>query len=263
MAVITMPLKDYWETVNARPRKPSRFEKGLFRSPISAIFTAITNTFFVFDTTKKVCEIGCAPGHKLVHFAERYGYQPYGVEYTVSGVTAAREAFSRAGYSPETLFYADVFSDDFQRAHSEEFDMVMSFGFIEHFDDPHSAIAAHLNMVKPGGLLLIMIPNLRGIYYPLLRFLAPDILVIHNVAIMKKKVFHHLFEQFDMRELFCDYYGLLNFGLLQARGSWRQALLNGLWRIQFLCNPFISLARHLTLENAITSPYLLYIGRKK
>lgn len=258
-----MLLQQYWETVNAERRISSRLEKGFFRSPVPAIFTAITNTFFVFDTTKKVCEIGCAPGHKLVDFARRYGYQPYGVEYTAVGVQTARETFIKHHFPTENIFFNDFFDAHFQHTHHNEFDVVMSFGFIEHFNDPRPVIKAHLTLLKPGGLLLIMIPNLKGIYYPLLRLLAPDRLAIHNLAIMNKNIFIKLFHGLDAQELFCDYYGLLNFGLLQARGSWRQALLKMLWRIQLLCNPFLSFVRHPRLENAITSPYVLYIGRKK
>lgn len=258
-----MSLQQYWETVNAHRRISSRLEKGFFRSPITAIFTDITRPLFMPDPHKKIIEIGCAPGHKLADFARWYGYQPYGVEYTAAGVQTARETFTKHNFPTQNIFFNDFFDAYFQRTHHNEFDVVMSFGFIEHFDDPHSAIVAHLNMVKPGGLLLIMIPNLRGIYYPLLRLLAPDSLALHNLAIMNKNIFKKLFQKLGVRELFCDYYGLLNFGLLQARGSWRQALLKTLWRIQFLCNPFLSFVRHPMLENAITSPYLLYIGRKK
>lgn len=258
-----MPLKQYWETVNAHQRISSRLEKGFFRSPVTAIFIDIINLFFTPDPHKKIIEVGCAPGHKLVDFARRYGYKPYGVEYTAAGVHASRETFTQHHFPTQNIFFNDFFDAHFQRTHDRAFDVVMSFGFIEHFNDPRSVIIAHLALLKPGGLLLIMIPNLRGIYYALLRLLAPDRLAIHNLAIMDKHIFKKLFQELDTQELFCDYYGLLNLGLLQARGSWRQALLKMLWRMQFLCNPFLSFVRHPIFENALTSPYLLYIGRKK
>lgn len=258
-----MSLKQYWETVNAHRRIHSRLEKGFFRSPVTAIFTDIINIFFTPDPHKKIIEIGCAPGHKLADFARWYGYEPYGVEYTAVGVQATRETFAKYHFPTENIFLNDFFDAHFQETHSSEFDVVMSYGFIEHFNDPVSVIKAHLHLLKPGGLLLIMIPNLKGIYYAFLRLLAPDCLAIHNLAIMNKNIFKKLFQGLNTQELFCDYYGLLNLGLLQARGSWRQALLKMAWRIQFLCNPFLSFVRHPMLENALTSPYLLYIGRKK
>lgn len=263
MQDMTLSSKQHWEAVNARERISSRFEKGFFSSPIPAIFNGITDTFFVADSSKKIIEIGCAPGHKLVQFAARYGYEPYGVEYTAPGADAARKTFMRHHISPENIFFKDFFDVDFQRMHRNAFDIVMSFGFIEHFHDPRSVLAAHMNMLKPGGLLLIMVPNIRGIYYPLLRFLALHVLAMHNIEIMKKKVFRNLFQSLGVHELFCDYYGLLNFGLLQAHGFWRSALVRCLWRFQLICNPFLSALRNLILENSVTSPYLLYIGRKK
>lgn len=263
MRHMTLSSKQYWESVNARDRARPCFENGFFSSPIPAIFNDITDRFFISDGNKKIIEIGCAPGHKLTQFAARYGYEPYGVEYTALGADATRKTFMRHHIPPEHVFLKDFFDADFQRAHRYAFDVVMSFGFIEHFYDPRSALAAHVDMLRPGGLLLIMIPNIRGIYYPLLRFLEPHVLAIHNTEIMKKKIFQNLFQSIGMQELFCDYYGLLNFGLLQARGNFRTALLKMLWRMQSLINPVMSFFYHPLLENRTTSPYLLYIGRKE
>ncbi len=123
-------------------------------------------------------------------------------------------------------------------------------------------ISAHIKPLKPGGLLLIMIPNLRGIYYPLLKYFAPELIDIHNITIMQKKAFTQLFAGKKVKPLFLGYYGVLNFGMLQARGGKiRNLILKGLRVGQVFFNPIL---RHChVLENGLTSPYLLFIGRKK
>jgi 2-polyprenyl-3-methyl-5-hydroxy-6-metoxy-1,4-benzoquinol methylase len=39
---------------------------------------------------------------------------------------------------------------------------LVSWGLIEHFTDTESVISAHVNLLKPGGILIVSIPNLRG-----------------------------------------------------------------------------------------------------
>lgn len=257
------PSKEYWEKINLFSRQSSFLQEKIFRSPISYIFNGITDRFFKPDSQKKVLEIGCAPGHKLIAFAKRYGYAPYGVDYSASGVKAAREGFLKVNFPLENVFFADFFSENFQNAHQKEFDVVMSFGFIEHFKEVEEAVVAHLNLLKTDGLLLIMIPNLRGIYCPLLQFFAPHLLDLHNLSLMEYSTFAGVFKEKKLEPLFCNYYGLINFGLLQAQGKIRQCLLKILWRVQSLFNPLFSLIYRPALENRFTSPYLIFIGRKQ
>jgi 2-polyprenyl-3-methyl-5-hydroxy-6-metoxy-1,4-benzoquinol methylase len=44
----------------------------------------------------------------------------------------------------------------------EAFDVVLSGGFIEHFTDVAAIVQKHLQLLKPGGRLVVMIPNLKA-----------------------------------------------------------------------------------------------------
>lgn len=46
---------------------------------------------------------------------------------------------------------------------AEEYDIVCSFGFLEHFKDTKNILEKHLKLLKRGGTLLITIPNFRGL----------------------------------------------------------------------------------------------------
>ena len=257
--------KSHWEKINfshnTRHVPASLVDKfSIFSTPSQKILDNITDRFFTIDQTKKVLEIGCAPGKRLTRFAKRYGYTPYGVEYTDSGVEITKKEFQYSNFSVENIFYADVFDLDFQHTHKEEFDVVLSFGFIEHFENVDEVIKTHLNFLKPGGLFLVMIPNLNGIYYYLSYFLYKKILKIHNLSIMKLPVFCDIFNGIALHKIFCGYYGVINFGMLQADGKLQSIVLKFLQKTQTMFNPVLSLC-HI-LENHITSPYILFIGRK-
>jgi SAM-dependent methyltransferase len=67
------------------------------------------------------------------------------------------------------------------------FDFVYSIGLIEHFDDPRPIVRRHVEMVKPGGTVMIAIPNYGGLYGRLQRWLDPANLGIHNLGLMSKE----------------------------------------------------------------------------
>ena len=54
-------------------------------------------------------------------------------------------------------------SDLFNYTPEEKYDMVLSFGLIEHFSDTTSIIKTHLQFLKPGGTLFITLPNFTGV----------------------------------------------------------------------------------------------------
>ena len=178
----------HWESINTErkfEKGPSRGLKAWWSMPASRdIFYRIADRFLTIDPTKRVLEVGCAPARRLIEFSSRYRYIPYGVEYTKAGVEATRLQFKRHSVPLKNCFFSDVFAPKFQQGQKNQFDVVVSYGFIEHFTDVKKVIDAHLNLLKPSGHLVIMIPNLNGIYTPLLRWLAPDLLAIHNLTIM-------------------------------------------------------------------------------
>jgi SAM-dependent methyltransferase len=59
-------------------------------------------------------------------------------------------------------------------------------GVIEHFDDPSLLIEAHLRLAKPGGLVVIAIPNYSGKHLTLQSIFDSENLKIHNLNLMSK-----------------------------------------------------------------------------
>ena len=45
------------------------------------------------------------------------------------------------------------------------FDIVLSYGFIEHILPPEKAIQLHLDLVKKGGYIVIQLPRFKGYNY--------------------------------------------------------------------------------------------------
>ncbi len=213
----------------------------------------------------KIIEIGSAPGAFLNECHRRFGFEPYGVEFSPVGASVNRENFKSWGLDPNHVFESDFFANDFQSANRAQFDVVVSRGFIEHFTDLTPVIDAHVNLLKPGGILVISIPNYSGLNY-ILGYLTVRLLFpLHNFGLMRKDVFGSLFVRPDLDGLFCGYGGGVDLGLLeggpQILNRW---VLKIARRVQWGLNiVFNSIFFGHVPETRYTSPYLLYIGSKK
>ena len=126
-------------------------------------------------------EIGCAPGHDLAYFARRYGYRVSGLDY--SRMDLVRAALAHEDVVPERLIEADFTTYE----SAERYDVVASFGLVEHFADPDWAVRRQAAFVRPGGYVVVEVPNLRYVNGLLCRLFLPRLLAAHNLAAMSPR----------------------------------------------------------------------------
>lgn len=124
----------------------------------------------------KTClEIGCYPGTYLWYFNTYFGYRPSGIEYVEACVPKCREYMRSLGIEAD-IRQADLF----QFSADEKWDLVYSVGLIEHFTDTTDVVKKHLELVKPGGYLVLIIPNHSGFHGKILKWVDEDKYNIHN-----------------------------------------------------------------------------------
>jgi 2-polyprenyl-3-methyl-5-hydroxy-6-metoxy-1,4-benzoquinol methylase len=213
----------------------------------------------------KVIEIGSAPGIELVRLHKVFGMEPYGIEYSEAGVELNRRIFNANRLKPENIIHANFLGCKIEKRFESCFDVVVSNGFIEHFDNPKEVVDKHINLLKKGGLLIISIPNLRGFNYAMQYFFQHSVLKIHNFGIMEKSEFAKLFDDQRLSQQYCGYYGTLNFNLYAAKkGTIGDFLLTLTKIMQLLLNViFRILLGKRGAESKTFSPYLIYIGVRK
>lgn len=212
---------------------------------------------------RRVVEIGSAPGTNLVRLHQRFGLDPWGIEYTEAGAEANRGLFSANGLPAEQVVQADFFSDEVRERFTGFFDVVCSFGFVEHFTDVRGTIDRHLELLRPGGILVVEIPNLQGLNLGLMRLMNPKLVELHNLDIMSETAFYEAFDRNKVLPLRFGPIGTVNLGGIPAGGLVRRQVLRGLRGVQAGLNLALkALAPDGGIESAWTSPFLLYIGRK-
>jgi SAM-dependent methyltransferase len=203
---------------------------------------------FLQGTSGDAIEIGCVPGNFLVYLNKEYGYSASGIDYS-EYLDYTRENLRFNGIEPKDLFKADLFAFQPPRL----YDLVFSSGFVEHFEDCELVIRKHAELAKTGGLVVVMVPNLRHLHYVLCKAFQPRVLAVHRLTLMERGRLRSTLERCGLEVLFCGYqktfrptYKLPTMVDLASRAA--QKMLRTL---------------HLDeIGNPIASPYLISVARK-
>lgn len=148
-----------------------------------------------------VLEIGCAPAKWLVYLAERFGARVSGVEYSPKGAAISRENLAACGLE------GDIREADFFSFAADPVDMVLSLGFIEHFEDLHDVFARHVRLVRYGGRLVLGVPNFTGWNGLLQRMGDAPYLALHNQQAMDPAMLRRLAADHGLAEEFVGHIG--------------------------------------------------------
>jgi len=106
----------------------------------------------------KAMEVGCYPGGYLSVLGD-LGYELNGVDLTPK-TKQLHEHLTDAGYQVGRISHADFITF----ATTEKYQVVTSFGFIEHFENYWEVIMKQAELVAEKGYLVISAPNFRGFF---------------------------------------------------------------------------------------------------
>ncbi len=252
--------RDLFETLENRLNETKYLRSYMFSS-----FDNLCRRYLPKVGGLKLLEIGSAPGRRLIYFHKEFKYEPFGIDCSAEGIRRNRENFLIHGLKLENIFCGDAFGPCFQSKYRSHFDVVASFGLVEHFEDPRKLIEQHANLLKELGYLVISIPNFRGINYYCQRMLDRKALEGHNFDLMKLERFKKSFANLAIRTLFCGYFGTWNFASFRCRKEFMvQCIFYTFLGAQVVMNPLM----HLCLGNRgfdcrHWSPHLIFIGRKE
>lgn len=189
---------NYWNAISL-PKEIKKTKKTLFINEILEIF----DEYLPYNDDLSILEIGGSPGQYLAYMYKNFGYEIHCLDYSGIGCMKTKENLGLLAI-PVTVYQKDLFSQDLNLP---LFDIIYSLGFIEHFLDPSSAVRKHCDLLKPGGILLMGVPNFLGIYKWFLQRLAPQLLSKHNLKIMDINNWKRFEDDFNLIPLFTGYVG--------------------------------------------------------
>ncbi|CAG4884166.1 protein of unknown function [Georgfuchsia toluolica] len=109
---------------------------------------------------RRFIEIGCGTSHWLPYFCNEFGFTVSGIDYSPTGCANSREILRRAGCAGD-IREGDMFAPPPQWL--SHFDVVGSFGLVEHFKHTAAAVAACATYLRPGGCMITLVPTMRGL----------------------------------------------------------------------------------------------------
>ena len=165
-------------------------------------------------------EIGCFPGHFLP-FLGRLGYRLNGID-VVAGVLDLPSWLRERGLAVGDFWQRDFFSFTPRK----QYDLVCSFGFIEHFTAWEDVLIRQMNWVAPGGVLVIMSPNFSGIWQKYFhRLLDKENFLRHYLPAMDPKKWSAVAEGKGFSTLFCGYFGRFDMWAASQKRSFPAKLM--------------------------------------
>jgi len=148
-------------------------------------------------------ELGGFPGSFSVYLTKYCGMKATLLDYFIHRRTI-ESLLEKNGLEPHDI---EIFQEDvFSYMPEDTYDLVCSFGFIEHFTDLEKVLHSHFKFMKAGGTLLMTLPNFCGINGLLQKVFDPANLAIHNLAVMDLTLLRSELSSLGMEDIHVEYY---------------------------------------------------------
>jgi len=204
--------------------------------------------------SNNVFELGCFPGRYLSYIGKK-GWRVNGMDLTPRVATDFVDWLKSIQIATGHIAAGDVLA--YAKTTTDRYDMVCSFGFIEHFENFDEIIRLHDSILKPGGRLMITTPNFRGGIQKFLHTtLDAENLARHYLPSMKPYLWKKQLEAMGYTIQYAGYFGNFDFW---SDNQERNALQKLSLKVVRKIKPLLKLLP----DNAAYSPYCGIFAQKK
>lgn len=239
---------DYW----------SKRQKGLGDAVLGKPIRELIDVVAPFiEEGANFMELGCSPGIVSAWLGRIKALNLFGVDFSPEAHTYLQNVKRICGGEP-VLYNCDLF----QFESDMKFDVVASFGLIEHFVDPMPAIRKHYELCRPGGLVIIGTPNFRYVQYLYHLLLDGRDLSVHNLKVMNLDFFNRISDDLHLTTLLLGHFGTMSFWNFDNEGIRLAAMLRKIAAkgLCLLTDKFFS--KVLPGDNKVYSPWIVYVGKR-
>ncbi len=238
-SVTNLTGEEYWEKIHGKPD----YKIAAKNHPVRQWFEQ-----FISPREQSCMEIGCFPGQFLACFGE-LGYQLNGIDWVAEVNTSLPAWLKKQGYKTGDFFKADFLSFSIGKT----FDIVSSFGFIEHFINWEEVFKRQLDLVSPKGFLLMSTPNFAGKFQRIFQAVFNrKSYKRHNIRAIDPKAWEKIVNKEGFEVVFCGYYGKIHYWAdEQKRNFLAKLALHFLIRIVLPVLKFLPLPKNKKLYSPI------------
>jgi 2-polyprenyl-3-methyl-5-hydroxy-6-metoxy-1,4-benzoquinol methylase len=256
--------RDYWDQVLLQAELPRICTRRAYHQRITMDFM---DEFIRNGNYKTLFEVGCGSSGWLPYFVQKYQLFVSGLDYSQPGCLLAEKNLRMLGTPHAEIICKDIFEPEC--TNGKKYDIVFSYGVIEHFKDPGQLISIFSDFLNPGGLVISLVPNLNGLMGAISKCFVRDIFYMHRV--MNSKQLRKYHEQNGLVNLKTGYAGTFTLSALPLvkskvwiykPGSIQRKIMSVLFgMIDKAANNFFKLTR-INLPSRYFSPYIICVAQK-
>ncbi|MGV3509607.1 MAG: class I SAM-dependent methyltransferase [Sphingobacteriaceae bacterium] len=204
-------------------------KKGLiFKIKENYVFGDLLADIVRGDKSKSAIELGGFPGYYSIYFRKYLKLDTTLFDYFISKPII-----------DDLLAENDLKADDikiieadlFNYRPKEHYDIVSSFGLIEHFTDTKDIITHHLKFLKPGGTLFITLPNFKSVNGWVQKNFDHENYLKHNIACMDLDFLANTVKELGLTEIKTAYHGKFTVWLenKEEKSMLTKVLIKAIW----------------------------------
>lgn len=161
---------------------------------------------------KSILEIGAGGSQWLIFLAQHHPTSKFtGLDYTMAGCQELDKRASDANVDIDVIC-ADLFNPPTELF--GQYDLIISYGVVEHFDSLSHVMGALSQYSKPTGTIWTIIPNMSGIAGSITKYLNKSVYEIHNPHNLEGFVEGHRDAQLEV--VSANYLCTSEFGVLSS-----------------------------------------------
>lgn len=234
------------------------FWKSFWESRIGLIFSIKPD--YVFGdilakiikekNAKTAIELGGFPGYYAIYLKKYQQMETTLLDYFIhEGLV--KQLLEKNGLKETDIKIIEA--DLFNYTPAEQYDMVLSFGLIEHFNDTKAIIKTHFAFLKPGGTLFITLPNFTGVNGWVQRKFDRENYDKHYIESMNPPLLADYCRQLGLKNVEAYYYG--GFSTWLENKAHQSALTKGFVKSLWFAGKVIS--KVIRVESKLLSPYIV------
>jgi 2-polyprenyl-3-methyl-5-hydroxy-6-metoxy-1,4-benzoquinol methylase len=181
---------------------------------------------------KKFLEFGCGASAWLIYFAKEFHFDVTGVDYSKIGCKLAKENL-RLNKVKGKIICEDFFN--LNPSQIGKFNIIFSAGVIEHFDDPSKVLKIINNLLEPNGIVIVSVPNIKGIYGTISKILYRNIYEKHKL--ISKEDMNSYLKKAGFEHTKSTYFGTFDLDVV----CWGKQPSLPMWFVNFLLIPLLLL----------------------
>lgn len=207
------------------------------------------------NEVKTAIELGGFPGYYAVFLKKYSKLEVTLLDYFVHQ-PITEQLLQTNGLAKDDIHIVET--DLFKYTPEKQYDLVLSCGLIEHFNDTADIINRHIAFVKPGGTLFITLPNFKSVNGWFQKKFDKENYDKHNIDCMDPALLAEICEKSGLKEVKSAYFG--RFSLWLENEKQKSISVRLLKKIIWLTGKILT--KIIPFESKGLSPYIILTAKK-